>query len=101
MRNRASKYTRVGVGETTEAVESERSITVFGFLAANASSNSDVGGHETVTLFENDGVTPILTIQIPNGGSVSNDCEWLADKGINVTTGSNCTITIWHSQGGA
>ncbi len=100
-RSRAAKYTRVGAGTTKDPIESGNTITVYGFMAANASSNSDINGHETVTFFESDGTTTILTLQIPNGSTIDSHTEWLADKGLKITTATNCTVTVWHSQAGS
>ena len=98
MLNRAAKRTRVGINETAEVIESDRSITVFGVVATN--TNTSEAAAQFVTLLDKNGVT-IQDIGLASGKTEQMSFCWLADEGLRVTTGSNCTCTIYHSQGGA
>lgn len=98
MLNRAAKHTRVGINETAQVIESDRSITVFGVVATN--TNTAEAAAQFVTLLDKNGVT-IQDIGLASGKTEQMSFTWLADAGLRVTTGSNCTCTIYHSQGGA
>ena len=98
MFNRAAKHTRVGINETAEVIDSDKSITIFGVVATN--TNTAEAAAQFVTLLDKDGTT-IQDIGLASGKTEQLSFCWLADKGLRVTTGANCTCTIYHSQAGA
>ena len=90
----ASNYTRFAAGGSADGqVLSEGTITVIGIVCANTSSSA-----ETVLIEEADGSTVIQTIQVPANDTVVDDVSFIARNGINVTPGSNTSVTVYHSQ---
>ena len=94
----SSKYTRVAAAQTDAAIESEQTITVYTIVCANTNSSA-----ETVTLEEADGSTVIQTIQVPANNTVvlPFPTGQLFHRGLNVTTPTTTTCTVYHSQGGS
>ena len=90
----ASNYTTFAPGAAADgAVLSEGSIKVFGIVAANTNSSA-----ETVIIEEADGSTVIMRLQVPANNTIVMDIPFVADNGINVTTGATTTTTVFHSQ---
>lgn len=94
-RGRAAKITNVAAGQTDEEIESGQSIHVYGFIVSNTSENFD-----SVRFEDKDG-NLLFTFPAQIQSATPCEIEWLADKGLQITTPASITCTIFHSQGGA
>lgn len=93
------RYTKIPPS-TTQLIANGDTITVFQIVV-----NSN-GGIQTANIFEGDGTTLIQSVNVGLGTGFSNPTveigtEFIAKRGISITTGSNCDVTIFYTQGGA
>lgn len=93
---RASNYTHIAAGETDSLIEAGGTITVYQIAATN-------GGAATAQILieENDGSTTIQILQVPPGDTIIIHEPFLAKNGVAITTPSDCTATVYHSNRGA
>lgn len=92
--NVAARYTQVPGGTSLQSIASSETIIVHGAVFACTSTDS-------VTFFESDGTTAILTLTLPSNLSFELKTSFIAQRGLKVTTGTNMTCTVFHSQGAA
>jgi hypothetical protein len=105
--DRAAKYTNFPItpGEAREAdlaVENGNTITVYG-IAICHTGREDHDDDPATCLFEEYGTAnEILRVELSPGDSYECTVQWLADKGLQVTTDLfYLDCTVWHSQAGS
>ncbi len=99
MNYRASRTTRVSL-EQDQTIQAGESITIFGFLIANATPNTAEVDIKDASGAKN------LTFVVPANDSKMFDIEFIADGGLVIDkligTGSDRVfVTVFHSQGGS
>lgn len=93
--SRAARYTHIPAASTDTKIVAGASVTIYAILV------TATGASATCLLEENGTATEIMTLGVAtDGNSQEFHGEWLADKGVQVTT-SNCKVTIFHSGPGA
>lgn len=93
MISHASRTTHVASGQTDSVIDSGRTVKVLGFIVENS------GGATGQVLFEAFGTTTVLMKASVNGGdTVQVSIPWVADAGLQVTTPSGVTCTVFHTQ---
>ena len=94
--DRAAQVTVVPAGSTDFVISGGRTITVYGVWASNAG-----GSTESVILERfNSAALATNTITLATLANFQSPVEWLAQFGLQITTGANTTATIFHSHGG-
>lgn len=94
--HRASNHTPIAAAQTDSVIAGGGSITVYGILCSNTNTSA-----ETVTIEEADGTTLITIIRVPANSTIESSVEWLADRGVAVTTPTTTTCLVFHSNSGS
>ena len=92
--NIAPRTTHVAAGQTDSAIASGATITVFGILVEGTSA-----GQVVVELFGTSTVKMLITVAANDSETMN--IPFVADAGIQVTTPSGVTCTVFHSNAGA
>ncbi|MHA2063805.1 MAG: hypothetical protein ACXABY_05400 [Candidatus Thorarchaeota archaeon] len=87
------KFTHVAANTTDELIDSGNAIIVHGIVMTGFSAAATIEVANTTTVVMN-----LLTGSVVR--TVSVNIPFLADKGIQVTTDANSTVTIIHSHAG-
>lgn len=90
--SRAAKRTVCAANATT-TVESGQTITVYGIVLSNTSTQA------TVTVNNGSGTT-LFTLSAA-AGTTPIEIEWLADAGLQFSTPANVSVIVFHSHGGS
>lgn len=87
----ASKSTHVAAGATDSLISSGSTIKVLGILVEGTSAGQVVVEAANTT-------TVLMKISTPANDSVVMNIPFVADAGIQVTTPSGVTCTVFHTQ---
>ena len=96
MNYRASKVTTFAM-DAARTVSSGETITVFGIIISNTTSNpADL-------VFQNGSGTAIITVTVPANDSKIIDIEFIADDGLVIASAGSADVdvTVFYSQGGS
>lgn len=87
----ASKTTFITTSQTDSAIDSGRTVKVLGILVEGTSN-----GQVVIEKFGT--ATVIMNISVLANSSSVVDIPWVADAGLQVTTPSGVTCTVFHTQ---
>lgn len=90
----APRYTHVAASTTDGQIESEETVIVHAIVAQFTSAG-------IIRVEERDGSTVIMLIEGAANTTFSYEQPFLAPRGVNITTPSGTTCTVFHSAGGA
>jgi hypothetical protein len=94
--NFAAIVTQIAESATDSQVQSGNTINVHGMIITNAAAAA-----QTVTFEHADDGSAFFAIEVPAASSIESDTPFLAGRGLQVTTGADTRVTIFHSQSGA
>ena len=90
----APRLTRVAASQTASRIGNEGdNITIYGILVEGSGGNG-------VATFLNEASSTLFTMRAISGDTVHLASPFYADAGFRVTTASNTTVTVFHSQPG-